>query len=98
MKLASQKPTCDRSSQYNSNFYESERQVGRSKYKKKKKQKMSCFDQKRHIKGRKHVAPMNLAEYLNKLDLSENSKVYYERFLRNRLYERHCYISKSRLE
>ena len=44
MKLASQKPTCDRSSQYNRNFYESEIQVGRSKYKKKKKQKMSCFD------------------------------------------------------
>ena len=47
MKLASQKHTCDRSSQYNSNFYESERQVGRSKYKKKKKQKMSCFDLKK---------------------------------------------------
>ena len=51
---------------------------------------------KRHIKGGKHIAPMDFAEYLRKSDVSENSKVYYGRFLRNGLHERHCYISKSR--
>ena len=48
---------------------------------------------KRDIKGGKHTVLMDFAEYLRK---SENSKVYYGRFLRNRLHERHCYISKSR--
>ena len=33
---------------------------------------------------------------LRKLDVSENIKVYYDRFLRNGLHERPCYISKSR--
>ena len=66
--------------------------------KKRRSKKCHVLIKKRHIKGRKHVAPMNLAEYLNKLDILENSKVYYERFLRNRLHERHCCISKSRLE
>ena len=40
---------------------------------------------KRHVKGGKHIAPMDFAEYLRKSDVSENSKVYYGRFLRNRL-------------
>ena len=51
---------------------------------------------KRQIKGRKHIAPADFAEYLRKSDVSENGKVYYGRSLQNGLYERHCYISKSR--
>ena len=35
-----------------------------------------CFDQKRHIKGEKHITPMDFAEYLRKSDVSGNSKVY----------------------
>ena len=63
----------------------------------KKKQKMLCFNwKKRHIKGGKHIAAMDFAEYLRKLDVSENIKVYDDRFLRNGLHERPCYISKSR--
>ena len=57
---------------------------------------MLLLIRKRHIKGGKHIAPMDFAEYLRKSDVSENSKVYYGRFLRNALHERHCYISKSR--
>ena len=38
---------------------------------------------KRYIKGEKHIAPMDFAEYLRKPDVSE--KVYYGQFLRNRL-------------
>ena len=38
---------------------------------------------KRHIKGEKHIAPMDFGEYLRKSDVSENSKFYYRRFLRN---------------
>ena len=51
---------------------------------------------KRDIKSGKHIAPMDFAEYLRKSGVSESSKVYYGRFLRNGLHERHCYISKSR--
>ena len=47
-------------------------------------------------KGWKHIALMDFVKYLRKSDVSENSRVYYGRFLRNGLYERHCYISKSR--
>ena len=32
---------------------------------------------KRHIKGEKHIAPMDFAEHLRKSEVSENSKVYY---------------------
>ena len=42
---------------------------------------------KRHIKGEKYIIPMNFAEHLRKSDVSENSKVYYGRFLWNGLYE-----------
>ena len=35
---------------------------------------------KRHIKGGKHIAPMDFADYLWKWDVLENSKVYYGRF------------------
>ena len=35
---------------------------------------------------------MDFAEYLRKSEVSENSKVYYGRFLRNRFHERYCYI------
>ena len=63
----------------------------------KEKQKILCFNwKKRHIKGRKHIATMDFTEYLRKLDVSENIKVYYDRFLRSGLHERPCYISKSR--
>ena len=57
---------------------------------------MLCFDQKKTKKCEKHIAPKNFAGYLRKSDVSENSKVYYGRFLRNGLHERYCYISKSR--
>ena len=39
---------------------------------------------------------MDFVEYRRKSDVSENSKVYCGRFLRNRFHERYCYISKSR--
>ena len=48
------------------------------------------------MKGEKHDDSMNFAEYLRKLDVSENGKVYYVRFLRNGLHEIYNYISKSR--
>ena len=58
---------------------------------------MLCFDlKKRHIKGEKHITQIDFAEYLRKLDVSENTKVYCGPFLRNGLHERYCYISKSR--
>ena len=44
----------------------------------------------------KHTAPIDFAEYLRKPDVSDNSKVYYGRFLQIELHERHCYISKNR--
>ena len=50
---------------------------------------MLCFDKKRHIKGEKHITLMDFAEHLRKSDVSENSKVYYGRFLRNGLHERY---------
>ena len=39
---------------------------------------------------------MDFAEYLTITDISENSKVYCGRPLRNGLHESRCYISKSR--
>ena len=39
---------------------------------------------------------MDFTKYLRKSDVSENSKIYYGRFLGNGLHERYCYISKSR--
>ena len=50
----------------------------------------------RYLKGEKHIASMDFAEYLGNPDVSENSKAYYSRFLQNRLHERYCYFSKSR--
>ena len=35
----------------------------------------------RYIKGEKHIAEMDFAEYLRKSDFSEKSKVYDGRFL-----------------
>ena len=45
---------------------------------KKKKQKI-CYTliKKIHIKGEKHITPMDFAEDLRKSDVSENSKVCY---------------------
>ena len=39
---------------------------------------------------------MDFSEYLSKLDISENRKVYYGQILQNRLHEKYCYIGKSR--
>ena len=39
---------------------------------------------------------MDFSEYLSKLDISENRKVYYGQFLQNGLHEKYCYIGKSR--
>ena len=50
----------------------------------------------RYLKGEKHIASMDFAEYLGNPDVSENSKAYYSRFLQNGLHERYCYFSKSR--
>ena len=36
-----------------------------------------------HIKGEKHIAEIDFAEYLRKSDLSEDRKVYYGQFLQN---------------
>ena len=41
---------------------------------------------------------MDFAEYLRKLNLSLNTKVYYGQFLQNGLHKRHCYISKIRCD
>ena len=51
---------------------------------------------KRRIKGKKYITPMDFAEHLRNLDVSENSKVIYGRFLRNGLRERYGYISQRR--
>ena len=54
------------------------------------------WSKKRHIKGEKHLIPMDFAEHLRKSDVSDNSKDYYGQFLRNGLQERCFFISKSR--
>ena len=79
----------------NNNSYESKK-ISWSFEVKRRSEKCYVLIRKRHIKGGKHIAPMDFAEYLRKSDIAENSKVYYGRFLRNGLHERHCYISKSR--
>ena len=43
---------------------------------------------KRHVKGEKYIIPMDTAEHYRKTDISENSKVYYGRFLQNGFHER----------
>ena len=35
---------------------------------------MLCFDQKRYIKGEKHIVPMDFAEYLRILDVQRIAK------------------------
>ena len=70
-----------------------------SKHRNKKTSK-KCYDfilKKRHIKGEKHKAEMDFAKYLRKSDVSENSNIYYGRFLRNGLHKRYFYISKGPL-
>ena len=47
----------------------------------------NVFIKKRNTKGEKYITPMDFAEHLRKSDVSENSKVYYGRFLRNGLHE-----------
>ena len=39
---------------------------------------------------------MDFVEHLRKSDVSENSKIYYGRFLRNGLHEMYCYNGESR--
>ena len=51
---------------------------------------MLCFD------FQKYITQMDFAEYIRKSDVSENTNVYYGRFLWNGLHERNCYISKCR--
>ena len=57
---------------------------------------MLRYKKKKRIKGEKYITPMDFEEHLRKSDVSENSKVYYGRFLQNELYERCCYSSKCR--
>ena len=78
-------------------IFGNKKQVGRSKHNNKRRNEQ-CYVliKKGHIKGEKHIAPMDFAEYLRKSGVSENSKVYYGRFLGKGLHERYCYISKSR--
>ena len=74
---------------------ESKKLVGHLKHRNKGKMKSIIFwFKRRHIKGEKHIASMDCAESLRKLDFLENNKVYYGRFLRNKLHERYYYISK----
>ena len=51
---------------------------------------------KKYIKSKKYTTSMDFVEHLRKPDVSENSKVYYDRLLRYELHETYCYISKSR--
>ena len=63
---------------------------------KRRSEKCYALIRKRYIKGGKHIASMDFGEYLRKSDVSENSNfIMVERFLRNGLHERHCYIGKS---
>ena len=59
-----------------------------SKYSKKRRSKKCyVFINSRHVKSEKYITPMNFAEHFRKSDVSENSKVCYDRFLRNGLHE-----------
>ena len=48
----------------------------------------NVFIKKRHTKGEKYITLMDFAEHLRKSGVSENSKFYYDQFLRNELNER----------
>ena len=37
---------------------------------------MLCFDQKRHIKGKKYITAIDFGDHLRKSDVSANSKDY----------------------
>ena len=63
---------------------------------KRRSKKCYVLIKKRHIKGKKYITPMDFAEHLTKLDVSENNKEYYGLFQRNDLHERYLYIGKSR--
>ena len=79
------------------NIFESKKSVGRLKHRNKKEAKNVMIRVgKRNIKGEKHIAQMDFAEYLRISDVSENSKAYYSRFLRYGFHEKYCYISKCR--
>ena len=72
--------------------FENKKKVVRSKHSSKRRsKKVNVLIKKRRVKGEKYITPMGFAEYLRKLDVSENSKVYYGRFLRNGLLEMYCY-------
>ena len=51
--------------------------------------KVLCTSNLRAVYWGKHIVLINIAEYLRKSDVSENSKVYYRRFLRNGVHEKH---------
>ena len=57
---------------------------------------MLRLDQKKTYQSWKRHCSNGFCRILRKSVVSRNSKVYYGRFLRNGLHERHCYISKSR--
>ena len=40
---------------------------------------------KRHIRGGKHIAPMDFADYLRKSEVSESSKIYSGRAISTKL-------------
>ena len=72
--------------------FENKKKVVRSKHSSKRRsKKVNVLIKKRRVKGEKYITPMGFAEYLRKLDVSENSKVYYSRFLQNGLLEMYCY-------
>ena len=57
---------------------------------------MCCFDFEKDISKVNNIAQMDLAEYLRKSDVLQNSKSYYHQLLRNGLHKRYCCINKSR--
>ena len=71
-------------------IFESKTYVTRSKHRNRKRSGKCYVLIKKDISNKKHIAQMDFAEYLRKSEGSENSKVYYGRFLRNGLHERYC--------
>ena len=74
---------CDRNGKDNNNshFWKQNMKVGRLKHGNKRRSK-KCYVliKKRHMKGEKHLALMDFAEYLRKWDILGNSKSVMEDF------------------
>ena len=96
VKLASQRRNRDRSGKDNKNSYFWKTKTKLVVRTIAIKEECYVLKKKKMHRSEKSVTPMGFAKYLRKLDVSENSKVYYGRFLRNGLHERYCDISKSR--